>query len=126
MQGVLQYGYGSWDEIYADESLGFPDDIGNFFQFFLLYLLPIFAVDVKHVRHYSTCTCSVYLAGIRNEPGMLLGVAVVKDPEDGPPPLAKPTSKACIKRVKFIVNNLRRYLRKLKVRSLYSATNMSQ
>lgn len=29
VQGVLQYGYGSWDEIYADESLGFPDDIGN-------------------------------------------------------------------------------------------------
>lgn len=28
MQGVLQYGYGSWDEIYADENLGFPDDIG--------------------------------------------------------------------------------------------------
>jgi len=29
VQGVLQYGYGSWDEIFADESLGFPDDIGK-------------------------------------------------------------------------------------------------
>lgn len=46
---------------------------------------------------------------------MLLNVTVVRDPEDGPAALAKPTSKACIKRVKFIVNNLRRYLRKLKV-----------
>ncbi|XP_024367770.1 uncharacterized protein [Physcomitrium patens] len=66
IKGVLEYGYGSWDEIFADESLGFPDDI------------------------------------------------VLRDGEDGPATLAKPTSKACIKRVKFIVNNCRRYLRKLK------------
>lgn len=71
----------------------------------------------------AVCTC--VLAGVQNEPGMLLGVAVVRDPEDGPAPLAKPTSKACIKRVKFIVNNLRRYLRKLKVRSLYSGSNLT-
>uniref|UniRef100_A0A7I4B419 ATP-dependent helicase CHD1-2/hrp3 HTH domain-containing protein n=1 Tax=Physcomitrium patens TaxID=3218 RepID=A0A7I4B419_PHYPA len=67
VKGVLEYGYGSWDDIFADENLGFPDDI------------------------------------------------VVRDSEDGAAALAKPSSKACIKRVKFIVNNLRRYLRKLKV-----------
>lgn len=46
---------------------------------------------------------------------MIFCVTVVRDSEDGAAALAKPSSKACIKRVKFIVNNLRRYLRKLKV-----------
>lgn len=41
--------------------------------------------------------------------------AAGREAEDGLSQSAKPTPKACLKRVKFIVNNLRRYLRKLKV-----------
>lgn len=41
LQGVLQYGYGSWDEIYADESLGFPDDIGKSSSLYIRHILVI-------------------------------------------------------------------------------------
>jgi hypothetical protein len=66
-QGVLKHGFGFWDDIFADTSLGFPDAIG------------------------------------------------VQGADGGVVPYPKPTPKACLKRVKFIANNLRRQLRKVKV-----------
>ncbi len=31
-QGVLKHGFGFWDDIFADTSLGFPDAIGDYFS----------------------------------------------------------------------------------------------
>jgi hypothetical protein len=31
-QGVLKHGFGFWDDIFADISLGFPDAIGDYFS----------------------------------------------------------------------------------------------
>jgi hypothetical protein len=70
-QGVLKHGFGFWDDIFADTSLGFPDAIG------------------------------------------------VQGADGGVVPYPKPTPKACLKRVKFIANNLRRQLRKVKVCMLF-------
>lgn len=85
------------------------------FQFNSFCLLSIVLFSVLYFY------CSPTFPSVREGPKFHVYVAislltVLRDGEDGPATLAKPTSKACIKRVKFIVNNCRRYLRKLKVR----------
>lgn len=92
LQGVLEYGYGSWDEIFADESLGFPDDIGK--SHILLYILftlvlsfdcivvtksTVYHLAFTSVRwtHFSCqIVCKAALASNIDDPGYVRNIPV--------------------------------------------------